>query len=214
MDTILTLDEVAAYLKVTERTVTDWVNAGEFPGGKIGNSWRFRKGDVVEWVNRQLTPHKHYGASSSVQSIKAILNPSKIIFTEFKTKNEVLNALIDQCMDIPGIGSRTQLSDAVFKREELMSTGIGMSIAVPHVRLNGVDAVSAALCINREVIEDYESLDDEPVKIIVLFVAGRSQHTEYIQSLGLFSDRLKLPLIRQQIIEASDAASVYSILTE
>lgn len=214
MDTILTLEEVASYLKVSERTVKEWVNAGELPGGKIGNSWRFRRGDIVSWVDKQLTPHKHSNAGESIHSMESLLDPSRIIFTKSKTKADILNRLIDVGMSIPGIDSRTELVDAVFAREKLMSTGIGLSIAVPHVRLNGVENVYVIFAVNEYPLNDYESLDGLPVKILMFFIAGRSQHTQYIQALSLFSSILKQPLTREQIIEAPTPAAIYEILTK
>jgi len=42
-DDILTIEEVAKYLRVSERTVYDWAQKGEIPSGKIGTVWRFKK---------------------------------------------------------------------------------------------------------------------------------------------------------------------------
>ncbi len=214
MDTILTLEEVATYLKVSERTVKDWVNAGEFPGGKIGNSWRFRRGDIVNWVDKQLTPHKHYNTGNSIQSIETMLDPKRILFTKSTSKADVLNRLIDAGENVPGVSSRSELADAVFAREKLMSTGIGLSIAVPHVRLNGVENVYVVFAVNEPPLSDYEALDGIPVKILMFFIAGRNQHTEYIQALSIFSNLLKQPLIRERILESKDPNEVYKTLTE
>ncbi|MDR0513057.1 MAG: helix-turn-helix domain-containing protein, partial [Treponema sp.] len=43
---ILTIDEVAKYLRVSERTVYDWAQKGEIPAGKIGTVWRFKRADL------------------------------------------------------------------------------------------------------------------------------------------------------------------------
>ena len=51
-DTILTIEEVANYLRVSDRTVYDWAQRGEIPAGKIGTVWRFKKSEVEQWVNR------------------------------------------------------------------------------------------------------------------------------------------------------------------
>lgn len=42
-DDILTIEEVAKYLRVSERTVYDWAQKGEISSGKIGTVWRFKK---------------------------------------------------------------------------------------------------------------------------------------------------------------------------
>jgi PTS system nitrogen regulatory IIA component len=57
-DDILTIEEVAKYLRVSERTVYDWAQKGEIPAGKIGTVWRFKKSEIERWVNERLSSNK------------------------------------------------------------------------------------------------------------------------------------------------------------
>ncbi len=50
MDEVLTLEELAAYLKVSETTAYALVRSGDVPGRKVGREWRFLKTSVVEWL--------------------------------------------------------------------------------------------------------------------------------------------------------------------
>ncbi|MCP2013784.1 excisionase family DNA binding protein [Deinococcus sp. HSC-46F16] len=50
MDEVLTLEELAAYLKVSETTAYALVRSGDIPGRKVGREWRFLKARVVEWL--------------------------------------------------------------------------------------------------------------------------------------------------------------------
>ena len=52
-DEILTLKEVAAYLKLAERTVYLYSQTGRLPGIKIGSAWRFRRADIDQWLEEQ-----------------------------------------------------------------------------------------------------------------------------------------------------------------
>ena len=47
---ILTLDEVAAYLKAGKRTVYRLAQKGEIPGFKLGGTWRFRRTELDRWI--------------------------------------------------------------------------------------------------------------------------------------------------------------------
>lgn len=47
---ILTLDEVALYLKAGKRTVYRLVQQGEIPGFKLGGTWRFRRAELDRWI--------------------------------------------------------------------------------------------------------------------------------------------------------------------
>lgn len=50
---ILTLKEVSAYLKVTERTIYRLVAGKKMPAFKVGGSWRFKKADIDQWIKSQ-----------------------------------------------------------------------------------------------------------------------------------------------------------------
>jgi excisionase family DNA binding protein len=49
-DEILTIDEVAAYLKAGKRTVYRLAASGKLPAFKLGGTWRFRRGDLDKWI--------------------------------------------------------------------------------------------------------------------------------------------------------------------
>jgi len=50
---ILTIKEVAGYLKVTERTLYRLVREGKIPAFKVGGSWRFQLADIEAWIAEQ-----------------------------------------------------------------------------------------------------------------------------------------------------------------
>lgn len=49
-DQILTLKEVAAYLKLAEKTAYRLASEGKLPGFKVGGSWRFKREDLEAWI--------------------------------------------------------------------------------------------------------------------------------------------------------------------
>lgn len=56
---ILTLEEVAAYLKAGKRTVYRLVQEGKIPAFKLGGSWRFRRAELDNWIVASIVnPHK------------------------------------------------------------------------------------------------------------------------------------------------------------
>ena len=52
-DEILTLKEVAQYLKLAEKTAYRLAAEGKLPGFKVGGSWRFKKEDIESWIKEQ-----------------------------------------------------------------------------------------------------------------------------------------------------------------
>lgn len=52
-DEIMTLQDVAEYLKLAERTVYGYAQKNLLPGIKVGSAWRFRKADILAWLDDQ-----------------------------------------------------------------------------------------------------------------------------------------------------------------
>lgn len=57
-DEILTLKEVAEYLKLAEKTAYRLAADGKLPGFKVGGSWRFKREDVHSWIESQKIDQK------------------------------------------------------------------------------------------------------------------------------------------------------------
>jgi excisionase family DNA binding protein len=58
MDDIMTLEEVAHYLKLKPQTVYKWAQDEVIPGAKFGKEWRFRKRILDEWIDRSIVMTK------------------------------------------------------------------------------------------------------------------------------------------------------------
>jgi excisionase family DNA binding protein len=57
-DEILTLKEVADYLKLAEKTAYRLAAEGKLPGFKVGGSWRFKKEDILQWIEDKKASNK------------------------------------------------------------------------------------------------------------------------------------------------------------
>jgi excisionase family DNA binding protein len=58
---ILTLDEVAAYLKAGKRTVYRFAQNGDIPAFKLGGTWRFRRSELERWIDANSNQYKTTG---------------------------------------------------------------------------------------------------------------------------------------------------------
>jgi excisionase family DNA binding protein len=58
-DEILTVKELAAYLKIAEKTAYRFASEGRLPGFKVGGAWRFRKSEIDQWTKEQSTGGKN-----------------------------------------------------------------------------------------------------------------------------------------------------------
>jgi PTS system nitrogen regulatory IIA component len=211
-DAILTIEEVAKYLRVSDRTVYDWAQKGEIPSGKIGTVWRFKESEIEQWVNERLSSGRGRG-QKQVQT-QAILSPQRVLFLDCPYKKDALLLLAKNLATAPQVKNSQELTNEILKREELMSTAIGRGIAIPHIRLQSITDLVVSVGISRVDITDFNPLDDEPVRLLFMIAAAYNQHTSYLQTLSYFSAKLKSPALRNLLINAQTGDEVYKLLTE
>ena len=210
---ILTIEEVAEYLRVSERTIYDWANKGKLPCGKLGTTWRFKRSEIERWVDNRLS-HKTEAPSPHGVAVRDVLQPERVVLFDETRKEAALETVMDCLAQAPEVKKRDELSREIYQREELMSTGIGFNVAVPHVRLASVTELVMAVGVSSSDIVDYESLDEQPVRIICMVAARVDQHAQYLKTLGAVSTHLKSRDLREAIMAATEPESVYKLLTE
>ena len=210
-DDILTIEEVAKYLRVSDRTVYDWAQKGEIPAGKIGTVWRFKKSEVENWVNARLSSSSFKQDDSQVQ-LKNILSPDRIVFINHSTKHDAIVQLADVLSTAPQVKDGAELTQEILKREELMSTAIGKGIAIPHVRLSSVTDLVMAVGVCRKPITDYQTIDDEPVDLLFMIAAAYNQHSYYLKTISHFSAKFKDKDLRDAMLSALNEKEVFDLL--
>ena len=210
-ENILTIDEVARYLRVSERTVYEWAQKGEIPAGKIGTVWRFKKTELEKWVNDRLSANQLSVKDANIH-LETILSQDRIVFLNYSSKRDALVALSENLAAAPQVKNREELVGEILKREELMSTAIGRGIAIPHIRLSSVTDLVVSVGISQVDILDFHALDDEPVRLLFMIAAAYNQHAYYLQTLSFFSSRLKNPELRAELLSAKTSAGAYRLL--
>lgn len=210
-DDILTIEEVAKYLRVSDRTVYDWAQKGEIPAGKIGTVWRFKKSEVENWVNARLSSDAVKQAEQSIQ-VKNILSPDRVVFISQTSKHDALVELSQVLANAPQVKNAGEITQEILKREELMSTAIGRGIAIPHVRLSSITDLVMAVGVCKKPIEDFQALDDQPVNLLIMIAAAYNQHSYYLKTISHFSAKLKKKELRDAIMNAQTELDVYNLL--
>jgi len=210
---ILTVQEVAQFLRVSERTVYDWATAGTIPCGKLGTTWRFKRSEVEKWVNQHLSAPTKKDVTFSPIEIKEILDPGHVVLLETDSKDTALLTILERLSETGAIKDKASIAEGIFQREKLMSTGIGLGIGIPHVRMDGIDSLMMAVGLSSQDIVDYESLDSQPIRLIFMILAGRDQHTLHIKTMSAISRRIKNPVLREMIMQARQPEIIYNLLT-
>lgn len=99
---------------------------------------------------------------------------------------------------------------ALRAREETMSTGIGFGIAIPHASSDRVSQVVAAFGRSSKGIE-FDSLDNLPVKFIVLFVVPKDQFQTHLRTLAAIAKFLNDRTVRDRLATAETSEQILEI---
>lgn len=146
--------------------------------------------------------------------IKDIVDINCVCILKSETKEDVLSELIELLNRAGIIPDVDKVKNAVFYREKLMSTGIGLGIAIPHVRLEGIKNITMAIGIKPQGISDYQSIDDILVKIVIMILAGKNQHREYIKLLSQIVTKMKKPSTIERLLSTKTQEDIYNIFKE
>ncbi|GHT50349.1 PTS fructose transporter subunit IIA [Spirochaetia bacterium] len=102
---------------------------------------------------------------------------------------------------------------ALNEREKKMSTGIQHGIAIPHGKTNAVDRVYGVIGVSEKGIE-YDSLDGEPVHVVLMILAPPVQAESHLLLLQNMAVVLRNPSFYDDVMRAKNAEEVFSILKQ
>lgn len=103
--------------------------------------------------------------------------------------------------------------EAILKREELGSTGIGRGVAVPHTKHPTVDKLCGAVGVSQDGVE-FDSLDGEKVHLLFLLVSPPDRPGDHLRALENISRQLRNDTFCRFLKQAKDADDVWTLLEE
>lgn len=143
---------------------------------------------------------------SDILSVECIRAP-----LEAQDKQDAINELVDLLAAQDKVKEPEALKDAVWSREQTRTTGIGHGLAIPHGKCDCIH--TPTLAIGRPATPmEFESMDSQPVELIVLLASPTSSTKEHIEALAQVSRIMNNPAFRQEIYQAEDAEQIYEML--
>jgi fructose PTS system EIIBC or EIIC component len=129
------------------------------------------------------------------------------------TKTEILNAIIDVASAQDRVVDKDRVREAIFDREKIMSTGVGAGFAIPHAKSDAVSDIVAAFAVTAQPI-DYQSLDDQPVRIVFLLVGRENMVGPHIKLLSRISRLMNNEDFRKRLLEAPTPKDILEIFRQ
>ena len=144
-------------------------------------------------------------------SLEHIIPRERVVFLKATTKAEALGEMVAVAAREPEVTDEAKLLDAILEREKIMSTGIGLGIAVPHAKIPFVSDFVVSFGKAAEGLQ-FNSLDGNPVQFVVLIAGPVGEQERYLQLLARITLKLKEQSVRRQLIEATDVDAILAAL--
>lgn len=144
--------------------------------------------------------------------LSELLTPELVkVGLESQEKEELFEEMVQLFIDAGLIQDRDAAVTALLERESKMSTGIAKWIGLPHGKLEEAQGLLMALGISREGIE-YDSLDGEPVHVVITVFAEVGNPGPHIEALAEVSRLFSIPGFTERIMEADSSEDLLSII--
>ena len=142
------------------------------------------------------------------------LDSSLVSFLDVATRDEAIDALIALLHKNGEIEDLDAFRRAILHREQLVSTGIGMGVAVPHAKMKEFSDFFIAVGIQQKKGVDWNALDKVPVRLIFLIGGPEDKQTEYLQILSMLTAAIKDVDLRKELLKASDTEEVIDLFSD
>jgi PTS system fructose-specific IIC component/PTS system nitrogen regulatory IIA component len=164
-----------------------------------------------------LCRHVWHRRGDTAMILQRAFKPASIkIGLESEDKDELLEELVDvlaktypKDKEFP----REQVLDALWAREEKMSTGIYKGVAVPHATVEGIDSLHGVLGISKKGIE-YESLDGSPVYLVFMLISSPGEAELHLDALRKIALLIQDPVLLDNLMKAARPEQVFALIRE
>jgi len=141
----------------------------------------------------QILPPDHVVAHVEVTSKKRAFEEAGLLF-------ENLHGL-----------SRALVTDSLFSRERLGSTGLGHGVAIPHGRIKGLKAPMAAVLQLAQPI-GFDAPDERPVGLLIFLLVPEAATQKHLEILSEIAELLSDSNLREQLATAPDAGQLHGLI--
>ncbi len=149
----------------------------------------------------------------SMLRITDYLDADLVLFLTQDNRDDAIDAMIHR-LDVNGkLVDKESFRDAIFHREELVSTGIGMGVAVPHAKMKEIRQFFIAIGVQQTKGIDWNSIDKVPVRVVFMIGGPDDRQSEYLQMLSMLTRAIKDVEFRKKLLKVSNAQEVVDLFT-
>jgi len=145
--------------------------------------------------------------------ISRYLDQKLVTFLGVETRDEALRAMVEVVSTSGKIQNKEDFFKAIVDREEIVSTGIGMGVAIPHSKLPTYDDFFISIGILKKGV-DWNALDGAPVRIVFLIGGPDDKQTEYLQILSGLTVAIKDEERRKKLLTLNSPEDIIELFKD
>lgn len=143
--------------------------------------------------------------------LASILSPAQVLaqvgVTSKKRAFEEAGLLFE---NLHGL-SRALVTDSLFSRERLGSTGLGHGVAIPHGRIKGLKSpMSAVFQLETPIV--FDAPDDLPVRLMIFLLVPEAATQKHLEILSEIAEMLSDAELREKLTVTADSSQLYALL--
>lgn len=149
--------------------------------------------------------------TAAMNRLSSILNPDQVLVgldaTSKKRAFEEAGLLFE---GLHGL-SRAMVTDSLFSRERLGSTGLGHGVAIPHGRIKGLKTPMAAVFQLATAI-GFDAPDDQPVRLMIFLLVPEAATQKHLEILSEIAELLSDAALREKMTKCADATELHDLI--
>lgn len=143
----------------------------------------------------------------------SLLAPERVAVSDAADKWSAIGQGLDLFVGDPRVGDHGALVRALWDREKILPTGLGLGLAVPHVRHPAVRDAMGSLVVLRKGV-DYGSLDGLPVRVVLTAAMPVDSQNEWLRYLAVVSTLFRDEAFRTGLMACPDAAALWAFVKD
>ncbi|MEM6672670.1 MAG: PTS sugar transporter subunit IIA [Planctomycetota bacterium] len=145
-----------------------------------------------------------------------LLSPADVVLGfDPVDKWEAIHQLVEHLVHCGRLDAELEepVREAVLARERSMSTGMEQGVAIPHAAVEDISEIVGAMgVVRRDEGLEFESIDGQPARVVVLLVIPKNQKLLHIRTLADIARVLTKDSVRQKLIATVDADEAHAVL--
>jgi PTS system nitrogen regulatory IIA component len=218
---IMTLTELANYLKVAEKTVVRMAREGKIPGTKVASQWRFMRSKVDQWLEQRMEPNLTGNLFDLLKVAPEVVPVSRLVSPELMTFNmkpgsvkEILEQLTEPLEGQNLISDNSVYLQMLVDRENLHSTAIAPHVAIPHARSPADAGLKRSALVVGICPEGTDFNADDQEKTHAFLLICSEDDMVHLRLLAKISKLLSRPKVIARLIKCRNSEQVIALLAE